>query len=115
MAQEAAKPAAKPAAKAGAKPAAKAPKDKKTVKLDSNRFGTKAGMVVKEIKEGDKVVGIIAHDALGHYMTIPEFVDSGLADPNRYSGSRNVSKELLEKEDSHKDTSAPEHQTPEKK
>ena len=94
-----AKEAAKPAAKAGAqapKEKVKVGKDKKAVKLDSNRFGTKASMVVKEIKEGDKVVSIIAHDALGNYMTTPEFVDSGLADPNRYNAARNVPKELLE-------------------
>ena len=97
MAKETPKPAA-PTAPAAKEKAKKEVKDKKAAKLDSNRFGTKASMVVNEVKDGEKVVGIIAHDALGYYMTTPEFVDSGLADPHRYSGTRDVPKEYLPKE-----------------
>lgn len=49
-----------------------------------NFFGTRQDMVVKEITEGETVVKIIAKDDRGQYITYPEHIDSGLADPNRF-------------------------------
>ena len=54
----------------------------------ANFFGTKSNMIVKEIKEGDKIIKLIAKDAKGLYVTYPEYVNSGLADPNRYASDR---------------------------
>ena len=57
-------------------------------KLDINFFGTRKDMVVKEILDGDQVVKIIAQDDRGQYITYPEHIDDGLADPNRFDDNR---------------------------
>ena len=59
----------------------KAKKGQKQEKKDINFFGTREDMVVKEIKSGDDVIKIIAKDDKGMYVTSPEHVGSGLADP----------------------------------
>ena len=66
----------------------KVKKGQKQIAAERNFFGTKSDMVVKEIKEGEKVVKIIAKDEKGLYVTYPEFVDTKLADPNRYGADR---------------------------
>lgn len=53
-----------------------------------NFFGTKKDMVVKEIIENDVVVQVVAKDDQGLYITTPVYVDSGMADPNRFAGDR---------------------------
>lgn len=63
-------------------------KGKKRSAAEINFFGTRQDMVVKEITEGDQVVQLIAKDDQGYYITYPEYVESGLADPNRYGADR---------------------------
>jgi len=70
-------------------------KEKKAVKLDSNRFGTKTDMVEREVKVKGQI-HVIAKDERGQYLTSPDFVGTGLADPNRFSGTRDIPKEILE-------------------
>ncbi|OED37520.1 hypothetical protein AB834_01675 [PVC group bacterium (ex Bugula neritina AB1)] len=67
---------------------------------EANFFATSKDMVVKEITEGENVVKIIAKDAEGSYVTYPEHVDSGLADPNRFHDQRiePTEEDLAEKE-----------------
>ena len=67
----------------------KVKKGAKKSAAEINFFGTRADMVVKEISEGDVVTQVVAKDAKGLYVTSPEHVDSGLADPNRYGVDRN--------------------------
>lgn len=51
------------------------------------RFGTTADMVIQTVEhQGDSY--LLAIDAKGLYFTTPSRIDSGLADPNRYAGSR---------------------------
>ena len=73
-------------------------KVKKSAKLDSNRFGTKADMVEREVKVKGQI-HVIAKDERGQYLTSPDFVGTGLADPNRFSGTRDIPKEILEAQD----------------
>lgn len=73
-------------------------KEKKAAKLDSNRFGTKTDMVEREVKVNGQI-HVIAKDERGQYLTSPDFVGTGLADPNRFSGTRDIPKEILEAQD----------------
>ncbi|MBU0650565.1 hypothetical protein KKC59_01495 [bacterium] len=84
----------------------KAKKNQKDIKKEYNFFGTKSDMIVKEIKEGDAVVKVIAKDDKGLYVTYPEHVNSGLADPNRFCADRSqfadLEKELKLQEETEK-------------
>ena len=52
-----------------------------------NRFGTTADMVIQEVEENGTVYSL-AIDGKGLYLTHPNRLNSGLADPFRYAGSR---------------------------
>jgi hypothetical protein len=66
----------------------KAKKGQKLQKEEHNFFGTRTDMVVKEIKEGETVVKIIAKDDKGLYLTESKYIGTGIADPNRYAKKR---------------------------
>jgi hypothetical protein len=55
---------------------------------DINFFGTRQDMVVKEILEDEVVVKVVAKDDKGLYVTYPDHIDTGLADPYRFGSDR---------------------------
>lgn len=52
-----------------------------------SHFGSHSSMVLDTAKYSsiNTINGIVLQDDAGYYITIPERLDTGLADPNRYS------------------------------
>ena len=57
----------------------------KTITTKS-RFGSHADMFVDDLEDGK----VLCKDVAGTYVTFKNRIDSGLADPNRYSLKRGV-------------------------
>lgn len=55
----------------------------KTITTKS-RYGSHAEMVIEELEDGR----VLCEDDAGTYTTLKKRLDSGLADPNRYSNRR---------------------------
>lgn len=56
-----------------------------------SRFGSHQSMVIEE-----RGKWVICEDENGRYATNPKFLDSGLADPHRYSTSKGYRKQLIQ-------------------
>ncbi len=60
----------------------------------SNRYGTTADMIIKEV-DHEGITKLIAIDSNGLYLTTRERVDRNVSDVNRYGVSREVTYEFL--------------------
>lgn len=61
--------------------------DSGTTITTPSHFGSHSSMVLERTKYSSvtPIDGIVLQDDAGYYVTIPERLDTGLADPNRYS------------------------------